>query len=156
MSSGSISRTGTGRSPSHIVVVTRPARAVSRVRCASSIAMPARASACRSKRTCNFGIQAYEGFAHVDAFVVGAVLGPTLLAQGLAYFGESEDPPAHLEKNVLPFFQRDARRHLDEQLYVAFIQLGQKLGAETRERQHRQRRQDKCRGEHPPPAPEQP
>ena len=101
-------------------------------------------------------LQAYEGFAHVDTFVVGAVLGPALLAQGFAYLGEREDPPPHFEKNILPFFQSDARRHLDEQLYVAFIQLWQELGAETRERQHRQRRQDKCRGENLPPALEQP
>ncbi len=72
--------------------------------------------------------QANEGFTHVDAFVVGAVLGTALLAQGSPDLGESEYPPAHVEQNLLSLCQCDAGRHLDEHDDVAFVQLR----AETR------------------------
>ncbi len=72
----------------------------------------------------------HERLAHVHSLVVRAVLGPSLFAHRLEHFREGEQAPAHLGEHLGAAIERDARRHLDEDDEVAFIQLGKELASE--------------------------
>ena len=78
-------------------------------------------------------LQAHEGLGHVDAFVVRAVLGPPVLAQDLQHLGKLEEALADVDEHVLALGQRDAGRHLDEDVEVAFVELRQELRADARD-----------------------
>src|SRR5690606_17865851 len=75
-------------------------------------------------------VQAHEGHPHVDALVVGAVLGPALLRVDLAHLRELEQPPPDVEQEALPGPERDARRQLDEHAEITLVELREELGAE--------------------------
>src|SRR6185369_5023691 len=93
--------------------------------------------------------ETHERLAHVHAFIVGAVLGPALLAQRARDLGKGEDAAAHFAENLGAFVERNAWRHLDEGHEVAFIELWQKLTAKAcgdhtgREDKARHSREDK-------------
>ena len=74
----------------------------------------------------------HERLAHVDALVIRAVLGASLLAHRLENLGELQQAAPHFGEHVGAALERDARRHLDEDDEVTFIELRQELAAQPR------------------------
>src|SRR5262249_40182688 len=97
-----------------------------------------------------------ERLAHVHALFVGAVLGAALLAELFQHFGKFQQASADLGEDFDAAIDGDARRHLDENHDVAFVELREKFAAKMTGGEAGRDHQRRHACEHPEPVAEQP